>query len=104
MKRTVWQAVSYTWLFKFAINILKKMSAASADIYDYVNDLLHKSSLFVFALPEEAGEEFRDEEVLFTGVGKINAAHSLTKRLLQNKYDLVINLGSAGSNTFKKGS
>jgi len=40
---------------------------------------------------------------LFTGVGKVNAAHSLTKNLITGKYSIVINLGSAGSNTFKKG-
>ena len=78
------------------------MPPVSANIYDYLNDLLNKSPLFVFALPEEAGEEFREEEVLFSGVGKINAAHSLTKKLLGGKYSIVVNLGSAGSNAFKK--
>src|SRR6185369_14743013 len=79
------------------------MPPVSANIYDYLNDLLKKSPLFVFALPEEAGEEFRDQEVLFTGVGKVNAAYSLTKKLHQHNYSIVVNLGSAGSNVFNKG-
>ena len=79
------------------------MPGQSVDTYDYLKDLLKKAPLFVFALPEEAGEEFTEEEVLFTGVGKINAAHSLTKRLNHNKYSIIINLGSAGSSAFNKG-
>lgn len=47
--------------------------------------------------------------VLYTGVGKINAAYSLTKALTENrlsgkKFDLVLNLGTAGSKKFPRGS
>ena len=37
------------------------------------------------------------QHVLFTGVGMVNTAVSLTKELVSNKYDLVINMGVAGA-------
>ena len=37
------------------------------------------------------------KHVLFTGVGMVNTAVSLTKELVSNKYDLVINMGVAGA-------
>ena len=37
------------------------------------------------------------EHVLITGVGMVNTAINLTKELMQTKYDLVINMGVAGS-------
>lgn len=59
--------------------------------------------LFVFALEMEAGEVFQGKNVLFTGIGKVNAAYELTKAIHQNKPDLIVNLGSAGSSQFSKG-
>ena len=50
--------------------------------------------LFVAALPEEVvGMDFFH----FTGVGKINAAHHLTKLILEQGPDEVVNFGTAGA-------
>ncbi len=46
-------------------------------------------------------------EVLYTGLGKVNAAHGLTRRLHgapTRTFSYVLNLGSAGSGTFRTGS
>lgn len=46
-------------------------------------------------------------DVLYCGVGKVNATYHLTKHLGWNKnrtYTAVLNMGSAGSNAFKQGS
>jgi adenosylhomocysteine nucleosidase len=46
-------------------------------------------------------------EVLYTGLGKVNAAHGLTRRLHRvppRTFAYVLNLGSAGSGTFPTGS
>ena len=53
--------------------------------------------LLVVATQQEVIEDgFKDCTVLITGVGMVNTAIQLTKELLQNKYDLVINMGVAG--------
>lgn len=65
---------------------------------------LFENPLFVFALEVEAADLFTDYNPLFVGVGKVNAAYQLTKRIGENKPSVIINLGSAGSNTFRKGS
>ncbi|MDR2760681.1 MAG: hypothetical protein LBB09_02430 [Rickettsiales bacterium] len=66
--------------------------------------------LLVIALPEESGGIFEKKgfDILYTGVGKVNAAYFLTKKLLElgaqkktPKY--VVNLGSCGSRRFEKG-
>jgi adenosylhomocysteine nucleosidase len=62
-----------------------------------------KESLLVFALLSEAAGEFDEYHRLITGVGKVNAAYELTKRIVLQKPKLIINLGSAGSNVFNKG-
>lgn len=41
--------------------------------------------------------------VIYTGVGKVNAAYMLTKMLAKQQYDVVINLGTAGSHKFQRG-
>lgn len=69
-----------------------------------IQDLLNKNPLFVFALESEALNLFDDKDTLFVGVGKVNAAYHLTKRIMQKKPSIIINLGSAGSNTFPRGS
>lgn len=43
-------------------------------------------------------------EVLYCGVGKVNAAYALTRRLAQQPVSAVINLGSAGSHSYPRGS
>jgi adenosylhomocysteine nucleosidase len=53
--------------------------------------------LIVFALKEESQEVFSDYDVLFTGVGKVNAACALTRALSRRRPPLVINMGTAGS-------
>lgn len=63
-----------------------------------------QDALFVFALESEAAEEFTDCNTLITGIGKISAAYALTKSIAKHKPAMIINLGSAGSNTFSKGS
>lgn len=53
--------------------------------------------LLVFALAQESQDVFTDYDVLYTGVGKVNAAYALAKYLQNHKPSLVINLGTAGS-------
>tara|TARA_B100000683_G_scaffold90996_1_gene90133 strand:- start:9877 stop:10455 length:579 start_codon:yes stop_codon:yes gene_type:complete len=54
--------------------------------------------LFVIAtISEIQKEKFTFGDVLITGVGMLNTAIVLTKKLSEEKYDLVINLGIAGS-------
>lgn len=68
------------------------------------------SILVVMALEVEAQGLFRelDTDVLFTGVGKVNAAYRLTRRLAEERArgvkPLVVNLGTAGSRHFPRGS
>lgn len=62
-----------------------------------------KNALFVFALESEEAGEFDGCNKLITGIGKVNAAYALTKHLHAQRPDLIINLGSAGSNAFKRG-
>lgn len=65
---------------------------------------MFENPLFVFAMEVEAADLFTDCDPLFVEIGKVNAAYHLTKRLCESKPSIIINLGSAGSNTFKKGS
>lgn len=66
-------------------------------------ELLSERTLFVFALPSEAAEEFEHVNKVIVGIGKVNAAYELAKAIHQHKPGLIINLGSAGSNVFKRG-
>lgn len=59
--------------------------------------------MFVFALEMESATEFGDVAKLYTGCGKVNAAYELTKAIAANRTAAIINLGSAGSNFFKRG-
>ncbi len=59
--------------------------------------------LFVFALESEAADEFTNYNSLITGIGKISATYTLAKHIQQTTPSLIVNLGSAGSNEFKKG-
>ena len=69
-----------------------------------LKELLNKNPLFVFALENEAADKFRDVRPLFTGVGKVNATYYLTRRIMEEKPGIIVNLGSAGSSKFEKGS
>lgn len=59
--------------------------------------------LFSFALAAEAAEVFESHHTLITGIGKVNAAYELTKAIQIKRPAVIVNLGSAGSNFFKKG-
>jgi len=66
--------------------------------------------LVVMALEVEAQGLFRARgaDVLFTGIGKVNATYELMRRLAfersLGKAPLVVNLGTAGSRRFQRGS
>ncbi|WP_292011019.1 nucleosidase [Chryseobacterium sp.] len=60
-------------------------------------------TLFVFALESEAGKSFDHTNKLITGIGKVNAAIELAKKVHHQRPKLIVNLGSAGSKSFKKG-
>ena len=56
------------------------------------------------ALPEESKGEMEKitANILYTGIGKVNAAIRLSQALCEGKYEQVINLGSAGSHHFSQ--
>lgn len=63
--------------------------------------------LIVMAMEQEGGDVFRQAgvPVLFTGIGKVNAAHALTWKLAEYHHagqpmPVVINFGTAGSRDF----
>ncbi|MFK3815928.1 nucleosidase [Pseudomonas sp. NPDC089407] len=60
-------------------------------------------TLFVFALEAEAGDVFTEVNTVFTGIGKVNAAITLTKAIATRRPKLIVNLGSAGSQRHGKG-
>ena len=59
--------------------------------------------MFAFALNDEAAREFAPHREVFTGVGKIKAAYHLLKAIHEKRPGIIINLGTAGSNLFRKG-
>lgn len=67
------------------------------------------STLVVFALEAEARSYFDKFVPVYTGIGKVNAAYRLTRRIAEWRANhgaspqFVLNLGSAGSSRFKKG-
>lgn len=69
-----------------------------------INKKEYKNVLLVFALESEAGKAFDDYNTLFVGIGKVSASYHLTKAILAHKPDLIINLGTAGSTKFDRGS
>jgi adenosylhomocysteine nucleosidase len=42
-----------------------------------------ENTLFSFALESEAADVFEGQNVVFTGIGKVNAAYELTKAIQQ---------------------
>jgi adenosylhomocysteine nucleosidase len=65
----------------------------------------HEDILVCMALQEEGGKHLEEigANVLYTGLGKVNATYQLTKALTQQKPKLVLNLGTAGSKLFNRG-
>ena len=68
------------------------VAATSFEIQPFINFLTAE-------MRQKQSVVFRNYEldVLLTGVGMVNIAIKLTKRLTQNKYDMVLNVGVAGS-------
>ena len=77
-----------------------------SDAYGAAKEL-EKKILIVCALEIETQKKLKDFDVLYTGVGKVNAAFSLTRKFGKLgsyiPYSLVINYGTAGSRKIKKG-
>jgi adenosylhomocysteine nucleosidase len=72
---------------------------------------MYPSVLVTIALDIESQGLFEKQgvPVLFTGIGKVNAAHALTKRLAEYRAEslslpLVINFGTAGSQRHQRGA
>ena len=76
-----------------------------SETYGTVKEL-DKKILIVCALEIETQGQLNDYDVLYTGVGKVNATYELTTRFGKYgshlPYDLVINYGTAGSRKIKK--
>ena len=70
------------------------------------NTALNKKTLIVCALEVETQNQLEGYDVLYTGVGKVNAAIRLQQRFGKFgsyiPYDIVINYGTAGSRKIKK--
>src|SRR5690625_6242679 len=54
-------------------------------------------------MESEAADLFNDYNLLICGIGKVNASYHLMKAIQKKKPSVIVNLGSAGSNHFKKG-
>ena len=76
-----------------------------SDAYGAAKEL-EKKILIVCALEIETQEKLKDYDVLYTGVGKVNATFALTRKFGKLgsyiPYSLVINYGTAGSRKIKK--
>jgi adenosylhomocysteine nucleosidase len=79
------------------------MTNTASDFSFALPALLTHNPLFVFALSSEAAQEFDDFDPLIAGIGKVNAAYHLTRKIMETRPGLIINLGSAGSNKFDRG-
>lgn len=55
-------------------------------------------------MEQESQDVFPDYDVLHCGIGKVNAAHALTRRVAASKPSVVINMGTAGSRKHKGGA
>ena len=68
---------------------------------------MNKNTLIVSALEVETQNQLNDYDVLYTGVGKVNATYHLTKGIVEriskgSRPELIINYGTAGSRKIKK--
>ena len=77
-----------------------------SDAYGAAKEL-EKKILIVCAREIETQEKLKDYDVLYTGVGKVNATFALTRKFGKLgsyiPYSLVVNYGTAGSRKIKKG-
>ena len=82
-----------------------KHTKGNTNLMGYGN--IEKKILIVSALEVETQGQLEDYEVLYTGVGKVNATFELTRKFgklgSHIPYSLVINYGTAGSRKYKKG-
>ena len=81
-----------------------KHTKGNTKLMSYGN--VEKKTLIVRALEVETQGQLKDYDVLYTGVGKVNATFKLTQKFgkfgSNVPYDLVINYGTAGSRKIKK--
>ena len=77
------------------------MSIPAQRIFTIDPNIIHRA-LFVFALDIESAGEFDQVRKLVSGAGKVAAAYELATAIRQQRPELIINLGSAGSNHFKR--
>ena len=81
-----------------------KHTKGNTNLMGYGN--VNKKTLIVCALEVETQGQLEDYEVLYTGVGKVNATYKLTQKFgklgSHIPFDLVINYGTAGSRKFNK--
>ena len=59
--------------------------------------------IILAAIPEELPTLNKNDNVFFTGLGKINAAMSVTKHIIQSQPEIIYNYGTAGSTKDIKG-
>ena len=82
-----------------------KHTKGNTNLMGYGN--IEKKTLIVSALEIETQGQLEDYDVLYTGVGKVNATYKLTQKFGKIgsyiPYDLVINYGTAGSRKYKQG-
>ncbi len=83
-------------------NVIKRVF--NTNLMSYGN--LEKKILIVSALEVETQGKLKDYNVLYTGVGKVNATYELTKHFGKHgshiPYSLIINYGTAGSRKIKR--
>ena len=81
-----------------------KHTKGNTNLMGYGN--INKKTLIVCALEVETQGQLEDYDVLYTGVGKVNATFELTRKFGKYgsyiPYDMVINYGTAGSRKIKK--
>lgn len=65
---------------------------------------MNPEPLFVFALQEENPGIICASNILYTGLGKVQAAVNLSRYLAEHPVSCVINLGTAGSSVFPSGA
>src|SRR5690606_40984559 len=63
-----------------------------------------QETLFCFARESEGGELFSNYRKVFTGIGKVGATDALSKAIADRRPQLIVNLGSAGSARFSRGT
>lgn len=59
--------------------------------------------LTLVALEDETQGLFDGHNIVYTGVGKVNAAFVAAREIYKNRPDFIINFGTAGSKTFNYG-